>query len=167
MLHILPRADVFMSSPGSVMMLSRPSSKLFYASVSGKNGSIGYFNNRCIVTGISISEATNHQFMNSLNSYVYLYTFGDRISELDVTGVMFLNGECDGKSGFTGAYDFYDENKVSKGVTASVTLTSMGDGPANSITASPCFLTNMTLALNDPSAMLGNFSFKMHYMPNV
>jgi len=167
LLLALPDADIFMSSPGAVMVLSKRNTSSFYTYIKAKGNSFIYDTSRCIVTSITIAESTNYQFMNTLNSYVYLYTFGDKISELDVTGVMFLNGECDGKSGFFSAYDFYDNNKVSKGVTAEVTLSTMGSVGSLAYTYSPCFLTNMTISITDPSTMIGNFSFKMHYMPNV
>ncbi len=167
MLVTLPNTDVFMSSPGSVMMLSKVSKNMFYAAITGKGGGLSYMTNRCIVTGMTVGESTNHQFMNSLNSYVYLYTFGDRISELDVTGVAFLNGECDGNMGVLEAYLFFEANKVSKGETVSAAMTSVGSGGASTLTFSPCFLTNMTIALTDPISMLANFSFKLHFMPNV
>lgn len=45
------------------------------------------------ITGYTLDLGTNHQFLHTLNEFIYVYAFGDRIGELILTGVAFA-GTC-------------------------------------------------------------------------
>lgn len=162
--------DVFMSVPGTVMVFSKPMRAGFYAYFMGGYGdmfaagtSYGYV--RSVITNITINENCNFQFMPSLRNMTYLYTFGDKISEIDISGTCFLNSECDGFSGAHAIYAFYYRNKLSNNPNPlTLTLLSFGGMGNMAMTFRP-FLANMTLGIADPGGVLGSFNFKMYYMP--
>jgi hypothetical protein len=45
------------------------------------------------ITGFALELNTNHQFVHSLNELIYVFSFGDRVGELTLSGISFV-GEC-------------------------------------------------------------------------
>jgi hypothetical protein len=81
------------------------------------------------VTGYSLELSTNHQFLHTLDEFIYAFAFGDRIGELTLTGIAFTVPVCAGGDGASGnaaqrsitdkvkqenVYEFYLANKFSK-----------------------------------------------------
>lgn len=69
------------------------------------------------ITGFTLDMGTNHQFLHTLDEFIYLYAFGDRIGELTITGVAFVGPVCDGLADALGPsrlLEYYKENKVSR-----------------------------------------------------
>jgi hypothetical protein len=81
------------------------------------------------VTGYSLELSTNHQFLHTLDEFIYAFAFGDRIGELTLTGVAFTVPVCAGGDGAAGdfnqrnitdevkqenVYEFYLANKFSR-----------------------------------------------------
>jgi hypothetical protein len=172
----LTKPDVFMSVPGAVLVVGSktPESKIgFFAHFHVDGGSqfsttdgSAYNAMRSIISSISISEATNSQFLTSLNKVTYLYTFGDRLAELDVGGVFFLNPECDGVSGFHAVYNFFEANKLSTNNIKPIKFVlSAGGDKATSVRTFNCFLVSSNFSITDPAAMVGTYSLKLYYMP--
>lgn len=165
--------DVFMSTPGSVMVMYKGVNTGFHTILQGSDRgdnlstSQGYDNMRCITSGFVINESSNFQFLTTLRNFTYLYTFGDKISEIDVNGVAFLNGDCDGKSGVQAIYDFFARNKVSNTLKP-VSFTMVSFSPNfNRARSFKAFLTSFNVGISDAGSMLANFSLKMYYMPGV
>lgn len=165
--------DVFMSTPGSVMVMYKGVNSGFHAILQGvdkgDNLSTGssYDNMRCVITSMNISESSNSQFLTTLRNFTYLYSFGDKISELDIGGVAFLNGDCDGNSGVHGIYDFFSRNKVSNSLRP-ITFTLVAFSQAkNRARTFKSFLTQANVSIADAGSMLANFSLKMYYMPGT
>jgi hypothetical protein len=46
------------------------------------------------VTGFALDMATNQQFLHTLNDFIYVHVFGDRIGELTVSGLCFMGETC-------------------------------------------------------------------------
>jgi hypothetical protein len=46
---------------------------------------------KAIFTGIRISNATNHQIQHTLGNRIYLTVFGDRVSQLNLSGIAFFD----------------------------------------------------------------------------
>lgn len=69
-----------------------------------------------IITGISCALTGNYQFLHTVNNFIYLYAFGDRISVLNITGIGFTQ-KCSGASdkvAINKIYDFYKNQRVAK-----------------------------------------------------
>lgn len=166
--------DVFMSTPGSVMVMYKSVDSGFYVrlqgAVAGDELSSGkaYDSMRCIVTSTTVNESSNFQFLTTLRNFTYLYTFGDKMSELDVGGISFLNPECDGASGVHAIYDFFSRNKVSNSLRPiTFTWVSFSRGAAARTRTFKTFLASFNVAITDPAAMFAAFSLKLYYMPGT
>jgi hypothetical protein len=155
--------SVFLSSEGCVAVLSGNAQNAgFSISVSSLSADSAYDNLKSIVTSVTMNESANVQFTPTLDKSIFMYVFGDQISNLDVSGVCFLAPQKNGVSGVAAMKDFYKGNKVStSGSPVGVTISS-GGGPGLSFNA---FLTGGTFAANDPQNMLGSFSLKLSYLP--
>lgn len=165
--------DVFMSTPGSVMVMYKDIQNGFYTTLQGAtkgddlSTTRGYDSMRCIITSTVISESANFQFLTTLRNFTYLYAFGDKMSELDVGGIAFLNAECDGASGVHAIYDFFTRNKVSNSLKP-ITFTQVAfSSRGNRSKTFKAFLGSFNLAITDPASMVAQFSMKLYYMPNT
>jgi hypothetical protein len=47
------------------------------------------------ITGFTLDLGTNHQFLHTLDEFIYVYAFGDRIGELTLSGVAFFGPAYD------------------------------------------------------------------------
>lgn len=46
------------------------------------------------VTGFALELGGNYQFLHTVSDFIYFYAFGDRIGELNVTGMAFIKRSC-------------------------------------------------------------------------
>ena len=74
------------------------------------------------MTAFRLEQQCNYQFLHTVNDFIYLYVFGDRVGELQVSGMAFLAGTCgeggsQNDNGACAAYNFYNDNKVSNCTT--------------------------------------------------
>jgi hypothetical protein len=102
------------------------------------------------MTAFKLEQQCNYQFLHTVNDFIYLYVFGDRVGELQVSGMAFLGGTCGQSSVSTpadqcAAYTFYNTNKVSNCTTP---LTISIEGCDNSTFFA--FLTGMALEVPRP-----------------
>jgi len=68
------------------------------------------------LTAFKLEQQCNFQFLHTVNDFIYLYVFGDRVGELQVSGMAFLGGRCDAAGASDdqcAAVSFYNTNKVS------------------------------------------------------
>jgi hypothetical protein len=66
------------------------------------------------VTGVSIDLGTNHQFLHTLDEFIYVYSFGDRIGQMTISGISFT--ECSTTAGGSpiNVYNYYMKNRLAK-----------------------------------------------------
>lgn len=62
---------------------------------------------RIPVTGFALEVGGNYQFLHTLNDLVYFYSFGDRVGELNITGMAFIRRSCDTGFGVNTALPSY------------------------------------------------------------
>jgi len=78
-----------------------------------------------IITQVGVSHSVNVQLMNTLRNLVYVYSFGDKMGQVQVSGVVFYD-TCGGSSGpFAGVkhiMDYYNTNKASRIPVATVKI---------------------------------------------
>ena len=75
------------------------------------------------VTGYTLELSTNHQFLHTLDEFIYAFAFGDRIGELTLTGIAFTTSVCEANGVSArnitdeviqeNVYEFYLANKFS------------------------------------------------------
>lgn len=111
---------------------------------------------RLIVTQVGVEMAGNFQFVHCINDQIFVYVFGDRISELTVSGVTFSH-PCVGEPGSDLVFEDYDKYKISK--TGQPAVVAIGAARFQS------FLTGMSFSLTDPELQLGQFSYRFHGFP--
>jgi hypothetical protein len=79
------------------------------------------------ITGFTLELGTNHQFLHSLDEFIYVFAFGDRIGELTLSGMTFTNTNTCGSQTAGAApgdiYSFYMANRLSRNLTpAKITI---------------------------------------------
>jgi hypothetical protein len=123
----------------------------------------GFDVRRCIVQGISVGAQTNHQFLNTLRKFVYVYIFGDKMHSIAITGIAFT-GKCDGcpsgndrVDGISEVIRYYSQKRLSAtGEPVAITL------GAASMSG---FLTGTKVDIIDPRAQLGQFTLMFAGIP--
>jgi hypothetical protein len=112
------------------------------------------------MSGFALELNGNYQFLHTVNDFIYVYAFGDRVGELTVSGFGFVK-PCPGANSakLCNVYDFYQNNRIKEKGDMSVTL---GDCPNSTFWA---FLTGMRLEIQDPQTLVGQWSLRFHIVP--
>lgn len=107
------------------------------------------------ITGFTLDLGTNHQFLHTLDQFIYLYAFGDRIGELVLSGIAFA-GTCAKDMGGNriekelapnNVLSYYAQNSVSRADGPEPTFITIGDA-GNVILG---FLTGVRLDMPNPT----------------
>jgi hypothetical protein len=114
---------------------------------------------KAAITSINLGAAGNVQFVHTLRDFVYVYVFGERMSEITVGGLAFPN-DCQARTpgGIENLWRFYQRNRVaSRGAPLGLAVgaTMMFEG----------FLTGFTVALNDPQFGLAQWALRFAFHP--
>lgn len=118
------------------------------------------------VTGFSLEQQGNYQFLHTVNDFTYFYIFGDRIGELSVSGLGFISnaavcGPAGGKGSICDLYSWYMANRASaKNNAMAITL---GEGGA-------CgkfwgFLTGMRMEMPRADMLVAQWSLRFNVIP--
>lgn len=118
------------------------------------------------ITGYSLDMGTNHQFLHSLDNFIYLYAFGDRIGELTLSGMSFTGscvqnnggGDISAAMGQCSILSYYKDNRVSNSEGTKVSKISLGN--CSNILCG--FLTGMRLDMPNPSAPIVQWALRYH-----
>jgi hypothetical protein len=119
---------------------------------------------RAIITQAGVVQNGNFQFLHTINDQIFVYVFGDRISELHVSGVSFgtyvgAGDSCAPSSpGTLDVFPFYRENRIAN--RAEPLLVRIGQGGVFR-----AFLTGTSFEVTDPELQLGQFSYRFHSFP--
>lgn len=103
------------------------------------------------ITGYTLELSTNHQFLHTLNDFIYAFAFGDRVGELTLTGIAFTAPACKAEGGNISnevkqenVYEFYLAQKFSKTLTP--TKIKIGGSDIRLVG----FLTGVRMSVPDP-----------------
>ena len=131
--------------------------EVFAVRFAGANGGIAF---SAPITGFALEQNGNYQFLHTVNDFIYVYSFGDRISELVISGIGFVKTCASAESAkLSQVSNFYTLNKLSQNGALSVTL---GDLPNSTFYA---FLTGSRMELQDPQTMVGQWSLRFNTVP--
>lgn len=152
-------ATIFPTAPGRVVRLRTNKTAVPFAFA--MNPDVGFGTQKCIVTQAAIEQQGIYQFLHTFDDFIYVYTFGDRISELQISGVAFL-GTCDDKSpnsgsGIESILDYYQKNRIA--VRNSNVRALFGRK------AFTGFLTGSRVELSRPEMAMGQFFLRLHVIP--
>jgi len=139
------------------------SGDIFRLKFSGVNGPNIFYNPGQLtmpISGFALELNGNYQFLHTVNDFIYVYAFGNRVGELTVSGFGFVK-PCPGADSakLCNVYDFYHENRIKKNGKMSVTI---GDCANSTFWA---FLTGMRLELQDPQTLVGQWSLRFNIVP--
>lgn len=119
------------------------------------------------ITGYTLELSTNHQFLHSLNEFIYAFAFGDRVGELTLTGIAFTSRACAAASlgdspaqditdevNQTTIYNYYMQNKFSRNLAP--TQIQIGESPIALIG----FLTGVRMEVPNPALPIMQWSLR-------
>lgn len=112
------------------------------------------------ISGFALELNGNYQFLHTVNDFIYVYAFGDRIGELTVSGFGFSQ-TCGNASSakIDNLFTFYNDNRISKKSNLTVQL---GEG-GNAIFWA--FLTGMRVEVQDPQTGVAQWSLRFNVLP--
>lgn len=141
---------IFSARPGQVAVLP---DKGIPAQIRPQNWG-GFASYRAVITQVQISRRCNVQFLHTLRNFIYVYSFGDRVSDLTISGIAFLDS-CEGLlSGLDGVEAFYAANRVSvRGLPLVVAF--------GSLTVLQAHLVGEQNGIADSQTGLGQFSLQL------
>lgn len=145
----------FGTSAGQVVRIKpKDAADLFKISFEGADLSLP-------VTGIAIEQSGNYQFLHTVNNFIYVYSFGDRIGDMTISGLGFANpcGLAAEDIKLCKIFEFYDQNKLSAGKKLSVTVSDCS-------VSFNAFLTGMRTEMVDTQNLVGQWSLRLHVVPN-
>jgi hypothetical protein len=118
------------------------------------------------ITGFSLDLSTNHQFIHTLDEFIYVYAFGDRVGELTLTGVAFFNqprstgapgiNQCNKVADPRDVYSYYLKNRLSRSMTP--TQININGGEVRLIG----FLTGLRMEVPDPRLPIMQWSLRFN-----
>lgn len=150
------------NSPGQVTAIQVPGDVGLPIGVGGLSGS-WFPALRAISTDISIGLDGNAQFMHTLANAVYVYAFGDRISQIQLGGIAFAHA-CpgpDGQSGAEAVLAFYNANRVAAQSTP--TVLQIGTSLSGRFIG---YLTSLKLGVSNPEMRLSQFGLTYSVLPS-
>lgn len=120
----------------------------------------GGFNS--IITSLSLELSGNYQFLHTLNDFIYVYSFGERIGVLNLNGVGFTK-PCADKGAIMDAYTYYKRNRISQSAKALEIV--VEDSKAKGTFLG--FLTGMRIDVTSDTAVgpLGYWSMRFELLP--
>jgi len=110
-----------------------------------------------IVTQAATNENGNFQFLHTLNETIYVYVFGDRIGELQVSGVAFGTPCDDSPNGINEIIRAYRRNRLSE--RGGPVTVSFGSTPYRG------FLTGINVDVADAERQLAQWALRFHSFP--
>jgi len=112
------------------------------------------------ISGFALELNGNYQFLHTVNDFIYVYAFGDRIGELTVSGFGFSQ-TCGNASSakICNLFDFYTQNRIGRKGDLSVHI---GECPDANFWA---FLTGMRVEVQDPQTAIAQWSLRFNVLP--
>jgi hypothetical protein len=103
-------ANIFASQPGKVVALATDSALPAIIRVQG------FAPKKAIISQIGYSSKVLAQFMMTLRNHIFVYTIGDDMGDLNITGLTFATmcNQSSRSHGVTEIFGIYDQKKLSK-----------------------------------------------------
>jgi hypothetical protein len=122
-----------------------------------------------IVSTMSVSGQGGFQVMHTLRRAIYMYTFGERVGEMSIGGIL-VNADCTDnraaiengttQSGIYKFFSWYERNRLTTtGQPISITVV-----PGLVLSG---FLVNMKFQIEDAAVPLAQFSINFLYPPRI
>lgn len=163
--------SVFTQCDGAVyasrVSCDNPNSGVFPINFSDSGASISL---NLPITSFALEREGNFQFVHTMNDFIYFHIFGDRISQLQVSGMGFIAPTCNaagspvaGGQGSIGLlHTWYEKNRAA-GLKRPVAVTL---GNSSLCGAYWAFLTGMRLEIPRPDILVAQWALRFHVIPN-
>lgn len=172
--------SVFSTCDGAVCVVpfqcdSADTSPIFNITYSSGNG---YNNSLSVpVTGFSLEQQGNFQFVHTLSDFIYFYVFGDRVGQLTVSGIGFVKPACysgtnipyragaapAGQRSICSLYSWYKEYRAaSKTNDYKAMAITLGNGDCDTFWA---FLTGMRMEISRPEIPIAQWMLRFSVIP--
>lgn len=104
---------VFQGTKGRVVKLEDPAAMCQVQLIGKIEPEITYEAQSAIVTRLTVAQQVNLQFLHTIGGRIYIYTFGDRIGQMTLSGLAF-SCACDHESpGAELMYSWFKDNRAS------------------------------------------------------
>lgn len=149
-------STILAASPGQVVRVNTGRSAIPF-----KINLPGFPTRGAIVTSAAMQQSGNFQFLHTLQEFIYIYVFGDKVGSLVVSGVAFMD-KCAGsnRSGVEDALQYYGNRRIAG--SGDPVRVGFGNIPFQ------CFLTDGSFEVKDSgvSGTLGFFTLNFRTFPN-
>ena len=143
---------IFGSLPGTVVALDAPDGAQAVLRVDGLSS-----RETVLITGFGTNMSSNFQVQPALRDVVYLYTFGDRPGQAEISGLAVWRTCAGASSGSTIVMQFYKSHRLSA-ANNSVRI-AFGSAPPTVVHG---HLHDLTIESHNPEA--GYAQFKMNFL---
>jgi hypothetical protein len=151
---------IFEGTPGRVIQLDDAAIQATVRPVVTAEPSISFAEERSVITRVTVSQQTNHQFLHTLGNDIFIYVFGDRMGQLTLSGLSVTEDCSEGRGGEHGLEKmmrWYRDNKLSSRKSPVNIL--LGRLPLTG------FVTGMNNDLVDPKTWLVQFALTVAIVP--
>lgn len=148
---------VFQSKQGRVAKLADPASMCRIQLMNKIEPAITYESHASIVTRMTLAQQVNLQFLHTVGAGIYIYTFGDRIGQMSLSGLAFSN-PCEGESpGMELMLTWFKDNRAS--VRQKPIRITVGKTPLEG------FVVGLSTDVVDPASGLVQWGITMATLP--
>jgi len=120
-------------------------------------GSEGTFVENATIQRLTYTQQSNAQFQQSLDNVLYVYSFGDHIGDLQITGLAFPRACGNDRNGIQEVINFYKDYRISRSV--SPVKISFVDEIIRG------YLLGMSIATVDTSSGVHSYNMKLKTIP--
>lgn len=118
-----------------------------------------YESQKAIITSVSLAMQGNYQFLTTVADFIYVYVFGEKIAQMQVSGAAFMTA-CNtrGATGLEAAITYYNNNRIAargRPILINFGLTKTFSG----------FLTAGTVSIANAEFQIGQFNWTFHIFP--
>lgn len=151
---------LFNAGPGRVAAVTQSFTQGRLSLTGVETDPIGFDTQRAIITSLAVGESVNLQFQHTLSKQIYVYVFGDRIGQVELSGMAF-NGGCGNPNedhGIANIRRWYHRAKASKRsqpVRVTFGLRDVIDG----------FVVSGSFGAKDPESLISTWSITMATLP--
>lgn len=119
-----------------------------------------------IVTGMNMSLAANYQFMHSLDDFIYVYAFGDKIGDLVFRGIGFVNACGSGDTARMGILRMYEYYKSNIGSGADIKILTITLTSGSTQVSLRGVITAATIDVIEENGIMGHWSLNFKVIRN-
>ena len=154
--------EIFMSTAGTVAVIASDKAVPGRITVKGFPPA-GSGQSSVLISGVEYRQNTNQQFQSSLDGSVYVYVFGDRMGEINVSGIAF-KGLCKAgeQNGMGALLEYYKTSRASANPNP-IIVNAAGQTIAGFLVS---IVVKDNVLANEPMAAVSDFTLGISALPS-